>query len=169
MFYYNPNDSHVMVNNRVGTNSTFNLATRTGKVISISEILLVMVLLMILPCIALESRSSIDLQTDGAVLFCQSGNTRYEVWLDEIETLELIDEMPENLFRTNALGSKHLYKGKFTGGGMVDLKILADPTVPPYLKIKTGSDGYFIFGTRNPEITQQVFAALAAKTGEKQS
>lgn len=161
LFYYNPNDSHIMANMRTGTGSTFNLATKTGKFVTAVSLVLALLIPVFLVSLAVDEKSEILLDPRGQSVLCESGSTRYEVSFDEIEQLELLETMPEGLFRTNALGGQHIFKGSFAGGGMSDLKIIADPTVPPYLKIKTASGRYYLFGTRNPDETRSIFAELS--------
>ena len=92
---------------------------------------------------------------------CENGSTRYEVSFGEIEQIELLNEMPDGMCRTNGLGGQHLFKGSFTGNGMSDLKIIADPTIPPYLKIKTTSGQYYLFGSHDPDSTEALFADIS--------
>ncbi len=160
MFYYNPNDSHIMINQRVGVSSTFNLATKTGKFMSILSAGLLIFTMILVVGIALEDKSPINLQLKNTSIVCSSGSTEYEIDFDEIEEIQLLETLPNDLFRTNALGSQNLYKGSFYGSGMDNLKIIADPKTPPYIKIKTTDERYYIFGTRNSEISKEIFLSL---------
>lgn len=166
MFYYNPNDSHVIVNNRVGTGTTFNMATKTGKCVTIGAVLMILGSALLCGFIGWEDRSPIRLELAEASVICESGTTRYVIPTEKIRNVQLVEAMPEGLFRTNALGGQHLYKGSFTGGGMEDLKIIADPTVPPYLKVTADEEQYYMFGTRDPALTQAVYEQLKRETAE---
>lgn len=163
MFYYNPNDSHVIVNNRVGTGTTFNMATKTGKGMIIGAVLLILGSTLLCGFIGWEDRGPIRLELTEDAVLCESGTTRYVIPTEKIREVQLVEAMPDGLFRTNALGGQHLYKGSFTGGGMLDLKIIADPTVPPYLKVTADDEQYYIFGTRDPGLTQAVYEQLKEK------
>ena len=171
LFYYNPNDSHMMVNARTGINSTFNLASTGGKIISGLGAVILIVVIALFISIGLGDKSNIVLDTTEHMVYCENGSTRYEVSLGEIEQIELLNEMPDGLWRTNGLGGQHLFKGSFTGSGMSDLKIIADPTNPPYLKIKTTSGQYYLFGSHDPDITEALFADLSSiiPTGNHQN
>ena len=160
LFYYNPNDSHMMVNARTGVNSTFNLASTGGKIITGFGVAILVGTMVLLVSLGLEDKSNIVLDTTEQTVYCENGSTRYEVPFGEIEQMELLNEMPEGLRRTNGLGGQHLCKGSFAGNGMPDLKMIADPTNPPYLKIKTTSGQYYLFGTRNPNVTESLFTDL---------
>ncbi len=167
LFYYNPNDSHMMVNARTGAGSTFNLASTGGKIIIGFMMAILVGTIVLLVSLGLEDKSNIVLDTTEHTVYCENGSTRYEVPFSEIEQLELLEEMPEGLWRTNGLGGQHLFKGSFTGGGMADIKMIADPTVPPYLKIKTTSGQYYLFGSRDPEVTESLLADLEVALAER--
>ena len=159
LFYYNPQDSHTVVNARTGAGSTFNLATAGGKIITgvVTAILAGTLTLMV--SLGAADRSGIVLDIAGDAVYCENGGTRYAVPLAEIEKVELLEEMPEDLWRTNGLGGQHLMKGSFLGDGLPDLKIIADPTTPPYLLIFT-EDRQYLFGARDPSVTEEIFENL---------
>lgn len=163
LFYYNPNDSHVMVNARIGAGSTFNLASKGGKIITVFSMAILVGTIVFLVSTGLEDKSNITMGMTENTVYCENGNTRYEIPFEEIDQLELIEEMPKNLWRTNALGGQHLFKGSFTGNGMSDLKIIADPTNPPYLKIKTTSGRYYLLGSRDPNTTRMIFVDVCGR------
>ena len=160
MFYYNPQDSHVLVNNRVGTGSTWNLATTLGKLLyAFAGVALLGTIVLVLS-IALMDKSPITLTLHEDTLRCENANTVYEVPVKEIEEITLETELPENLYRTNGLGGQHLLKGKFNAKGMPDLRILADPTNPPYLVIRTVSGRFYLLNAREPGIAREIYEKL---------
>ncbi len=166
-FYYNPNDSHIIVNARTGAGGAFNLASTGGKVI-IGFVMAVLVGAMALAfSLGLADKSEILLNATEDTVYCENGSTRYEVPISEIEQLELLEQIPENLWRTNGLGGQHLFKGSFAGSGMADLKVIADPTVSPYLKIKTTSGQYYLFGSRDKKVAESLFTNLNRLLSEK--
>ena len=160
--YYAPDDSHVLVNSRIGTGSTFNLATIGGKLIFGAAVGLLVFAVVFLVSMGIEDRSDILLGRTEEMLYCENGSTRYEIPLEEIRELRLLEVMPEKLLRTNALGGQHLFKGSFRAEGMEDLKIIADPTAPPYILVETAEGQQYLFGCREPGDTEAVFAGLKA-------
>ena len=162
MFYYNPQDSHVLINNRVGTGSTWNLATTPGKLLYAFVGVALLGTVVLVLSIALMDKSPIALTLHGETLRCENANTVYEVPVEEIEEITLETELPENLYRTNGLGGQHLLKGKFNAQGMPDLRILADPTNPPYLLIRTVSGQFYLLNTRAPGITREIYEQLVS-------
>lgn len=160
MFYYNPNDSHILINQRVGTGSTVNLATKTGKAITIFSLLLVLLLPVIMIPIANMDKGGITLNVTDTQIVCESGHSNYTIPFDEIEEAQLSDTLPESLYRVWGTGMPHLISGSFSAEGMNSLTVLADPTVPPYIIIKKTSGSYALFGSRDPQLTTQVFEQL---------
>ena len=165
MFYCNPNDSHVMVNARTGVGTTVNLSTAGGKILSGISVAAVVGCLVLLAVLALGDRSEIRLECNAEAVVCENGSTCYEVPLEEIESAELLDELPDGLWRTWGTGGQYLIKGSFTSNEMADLKIIADPTMPPYLTIRCRDGRYFLFGAREPEQTKAVFERLRTGAG----
>ncbi len=167
-FYYNPNDSHMMVNARVGAGTTINLASTGGKVITGFVLASLVGTMVFLAFLGIADKSEILLDTTAETVFCENGSTRYEVPFEEIEQLELLTEMPDDLLRTGAIGGQHLFKGSFAGKGMSDLRILADLTNPPYLKIKITSGQYYLFGARDPQAAEKLYSDLSSLVREAQ-
>lgn len=164
LFYYNSNDSHILINQRVGTGSTFNLATKTGKFFIVFSLFVLLLIPVIMIPIANMDKTPILLTVTDAEIICESGRTNYAVSMDDIEEIQLSDTLPKSMFRVWGTGMPHLISGNFTAEGMDAVTVLADPTAPPYLIIKKTSGSYLLFGTRDPEQTAQIFEEITALT-----
>ena len=160
MFYCNPNDAHLMVNARTGMGTTVNLATFGGKLFTVITMAVLVGSLVWLADLALEDKSDIRLEISEEAVICENGGTRYEVPMEEIESAELLDELPKGLWRTWGTGGQYLAKGSFYASGMPDLKLILDPTTPPYLLIRTASGTDYLFGARDAAWTKAVFEYL---------
>lgn len=163
MVYYNPDDSHVLVNQRVGTGSTYNLATTAGKVLYAITGVSVVAAVAVVLSFALMDKSPITLEMKGDTVLCKNASTVYEVPAAEIEDVTLETELPENLFRLNGVGGQYLLKGKFNAKEMPDLRILVDPTTSPYLCIRTTSGRFYFLNSRDPEMTREIYGQLIAE------
>lgn len=159
LFYYNPQDCHTMVNARTGAGSSFNLASVGGKIITGLVMAVLIGAMVLLISLGLTDRSEILLDIREDAVYCENGNTRYEVPFADMESVELLEELPEDLWRTNGLGGQHLMKGSFLGDGLPDLEIIADPTQPPYLLIRT-EDRQYLFGARDPRRTEEIYRRI---------
>ena len=160
LFYYNPHDSHMMVNARTGVGTTCNLASTGGKLLTGFALLVLVGSLIWMSAVGLEDRSAITLEQTDVSISCENSSSRYEVRLDEMEQLELLDALPEGLWRTMGIGGQHLIKGRFTAPEYPDLRIMADSTTPPYLVLHTESGTDYLFGARDPDETRALFEAL---------
>lgn len=161
LFYYNPNDRRMMINSRVGVNSTVNLARPGGKIFAG----FVAVILLSLPFMGflLDGIGSkpLDLQITESIVVSSYGNSFYEVKIEKIDNVELLDALPEGLARIGGTGAEHLLKGRFRATGHGNLTLCLDPQYPPFLLIKTTDDLQFLFGTRDPAITEDLFTLLS--------
>lgn len=160
LVYYNPNDTRVIINNRVGINSTINVARPAGKLfVGITAIIL---LLLPFTGILLDGIGSkpLDLQVSGAVVTASYGSSFYEVALEDIEEVELLDALPEGLRRVGGTGAETLLKGKFRSSEYGSLTLCLDPSSPPFLRIKTTYGRQFLFGTRESTGVEDIFARI---------
>ena len=163
MFYYNPNDSHWIVNSRVGIGTTFNLARKSGKIIyGITVIILISVIIM-MPAMAIVDKAPINLIVEDSQIICENGFTKYNVLIEDIESVNIINELPENMYRTGGYGGENLIKGNFTATGINNLKIIADPNTPPYILIKTIDGQSYLFGTRNSNTVNEIYKNIMMK------
>ena len=160
LIYYNPNDSRVMVNNRVGINSTVNLARTGGKIFA--GVIALILLFIPFMGVLLDGIGSkpLDLQVNGTVLTASYGSSSYEVMLGEIEEAELLETLPERLWRVGGTGAENLQKGKFRSPVLGNMTLCLDPQCPPFLLIKTTGGQYYLFGTREAGTTQRAFDAI---------
>ena len=160
LIYYNPNDSRTIINSRIGSNSTFNLARPGGKILAG----IVALTLLALPFfgVFLDGIGSkpLDLQVSDTVLSASYGKSTYEIAVEDIVEVKLFDTLPERLTRVGGTGTETLLKGKFRSPEYGSMTLCLDPQCPPFLLIKTESGQCFLFGTRTRETTEQVFAKL---------
>lgn len=158
LFYYNPRDSRLMINNRVGLNSTFNLARPMGKVFAG----LIVLLLLLLPCMGFLidgiGSKPLDLKVNDTVLTASYGSSSYEVAVEEIAEVRLLEVLPEGLVRIGGTGAETLLKGNFRSPEHGSMKLCLDPNCPPFLLIQTDRGQCFLFGTRENEVVEQVFS-----------
>lgn len=166
ILYYNPNDSHILINSRTGMNSTINLATKTGKVCMIVTVLLVLLAPVNMVMTAAEDIRPIQLAISGQSVQCESGFTSYTVPLDEIKELTLLEELPSSLFRVSGFGGQHTLKGSFSSEGLPGLKVLVDPLTPPYIQIKTNQDTSYLLSARDPAVTHSIFEQMLAASAK---
>ena len=164
MFYCNPNDARLIINNRVGLNSTVNIARKPGMIFMAFTGLI----LLSLPFSGIwfdgMDRQEILLEmTDSGTVHAHAGWTDYTVKTEEIEEMEVLYELPEGLSRRSGTGMEHLIKGRFTSERTGNMTVLADPTVPPYILIRTEDGSYYMFNARDAATTEQTAKEITAR------
>lgn len=164
ILYYNPNDSRLIINNRVGINSSINVAKTSGKII----MGLIVLLLLTLPFTGTILRGigeqPLVLELTDTDIVSGRGNSLYSVPFEDIAEVELLGELPDSMVRTFGTAMENLLKGNFTAKGIGSLKICLDPNCPPYILIKTTDNQHYLFGSRDSELTGQIFEQLTTST-----
>lgn len=125
--YYNPNDSRLIINDRVGTNSGINLAKPMGKLLYG----MIGLLLLSIPFWGLffpggEITASIT-QEEVSI---SSGRYEITVPVEDVESVTLLEELPE-MVRTFGNGLPNCLSGNFSSREYGSLKVCLDPTAPP--------------------------------------
>ena len=154
LFYYNKNDKHLMVENRMGTGTALNMATGAGKGTYIFALL--SLLLIPISCIWMIMLDFTPIQTtvEDDTIICQQLSVEYEIPLADIEEYIILTELPE-MTKLNGNGMDHVYSGTFEiyREGIVELFL--NPQNDLYIKILTENETYFISGATDEE-TQAV-------------
>ena len=160
LVYYNPQDTHFIVNDRTGTNVSFNMARPLGK----SVMLLVTALLLIIPFMVPITEAILDrppeLAVQERILTASSGGTKYEIALDEVQSVALRKELPDKMVRVMGTGMEHLLTGKFKTDELGKVQLCLDPTCDPYILIETKEGARYLFGTRDPKQTEHIYQMI---------
>ena len=144
-FYYDPNDSRAIVNNRTGANSTVNLARPAGKVIMALMLAVLLALPVMGLCFDAMGDAPRTLAVEDGVLTAESWGKDYVLPLEDIDSAELIDELPEITARVMGIGTDSLLKGKFrTEWGSATLCL--DPREGPWLKVTMRDGALYLLG-----------------------
>ncbi len=143
--YYDQNDSRAIVNNRTGVNSTVNLARPAGKAVMIFMALL----LAAMPVMGVIMDTAFDtpepLRVEDGVLTAASFGKDYLLPLADIESAEVLDELPKGMTRVMGTGADRLLKGQFqTPWGRATLCL--DPRTGPWLKVTMADGKLYLLG-----------------------
>ena len=160
VLYYNPKDSRLVVNDRVGLNSGFNLAKTSGKVLYG----LILLVLLAMPFTGglidgIGTKPPV-LEVRETELISSRGSKEDVIPLENIGSVELREELPEQLSRTLGTGMDTLLEGNFSCPELGSLKLRLDPTCPPFILVKTTDGRIWLFGTRDEASTRAVFEKL---------
>lgn len=156
LFYHNSNDSRLIVNNRVGINTSINLAKRSGQV------LMGLLILLLLACplfgiwMTHMEVAPVELSVTGSAIEAAHFGAEYTVALEDIESAELLDTLPA-IRRVSGTGMPSAKTGLWNCEEWGRFTCCIDPREGPWLLLETG-DGYFLFGGGNS--TEAVYHAI---------
>lgn len=145
LFYYNPHDSHLMVNNRVGIGTTVNLAKRAGQVLAAATLLILLLLPLSGAWFLQLEQTPVTLTLTETALTAEHSGTRYEIPLDEIRSVELLEELPA-IQRMWGTGMDSVQKGSY-GSQWGALTVCLDPRTGPYLLIRMQNGTRYLVGS----------------------
>ncbi len=165
VLYNNPNDSRLIINNRIGMNTSINMAKPAGKLLAA----LLVLLLATLPFMGIYSdyltSRPIEIAVEDTSLKADLGIIHYDIAVSQIREVKLLEELPEGIRRIAGMGMDHLIQGRFSSDSYESLTVLADPELPPYLLIIT-EDKNWLLGTRSGEETRAIYEQLIGRTGK---
>ncbi|MGI6033657.1 MAG: hypothetical protein ACOX69_09595 [Coriobacteriales bacterium] len=160
IFYYNPDDSKLVVNDRVGMNSSFNLARPAGKVIAVLIALLLLSIPVMGVFMADEFGSPVQLELSDQSVHAHHSLTTYDIDIADVASVELIDELPQ-MTRTFGGAAETFLEGDFTSEKYGSLKVCLNPEVGPWLLVRTTDGTTYLLGADDASQTQAVAEYLA--------
>jgi hypothetical protein len=159
LFYYNPNDRHFFVNDRVGMNMSINLGTALGKLAMAFSVACLVALPFLGVWLRIEERTPPRLAISGTELAATHTRTLYVIELDEIEAVTILDKLP-SMSRTNGTGLPTLLKGHFSVKDYGASLVCLDPQAPPFLVIQADGKTY-VLNDVDSAVTREVFRQVS--------
>ena len=151
LVYYNPDDNHNFVNERVGMGMAMNMARPAGKWMMGISLVILLAMPLLGVWLMVEEFSPIRLSLQGDTIVSQQAFTTYEIPLDQIENAELLESMP-SASRIAGTGMKNLLKGSFVVEGYGNAALCLDPNEPPFIFLETDERTYILGGDNTAEI-----------------
>ena len=155
LVYYNPNDARLIINERVGTNSSVNLAKPAGKLLYGLTALLI-VTLPLWGMLLGNSDIKTDISTDS--IHIKGGMHEYNITINEVTDVHLLTELPA-ITRTAGTNLPELFGGNFASREYGRLKVCLNPTAPPFVLVETKEQTYLL-GTNDSAQTKAIYNAL---------
>lgn len=159
MFYNNPYDKHLIINSRVGMNSTVNIAKRSGKIIMIVSLLLILSLPFMGIWLMHEEFTPVDVNIEGNMLVATHTTKKYNVPLSDISSVTLLHELPPHT-RDAGTAMDSVLKGNFTLQGIGKCKLSLNPNCPPFLVIEAHGITY-VLGASDSEKAMSCYKTVA--------
>ncbi|MGO5114840.1 hypothetical protein ACTQ33_07380 [Candidatus Avoscillospira sp. LCP25S3_F1] len=158
MFYYNPHDTNLMINARVGINATVNLARKPGKfIIGVSALMLLLMPLFGV-WILVEEQMPVELSVQGDILEARHSGTHYEIALDAISSVDVLEELPR-MVKVAGTGLESVCKGQYNAGEYGRVTACIDPRTGPWLLVTDEDGARYLLGDSDGT-TAQVAAVL---------
>ena len=159
MFYNNPNDRHLFVNDRTGSGMGVNIGRPAGKAFMAVTAALLAGLIVVCVALALGFSSPFEASIEDGTLYFQHGMEKYEIALEDVTELDLIYELP-SARRIAGTGLPNLVEGRFSVEGYENVRISLNPEQPPYIAVQT-EDMTRIFALDTPEETEEFYGEIS--------
>ncbi|KAF1296132.1 hypothetical protein BAU15_10100 [Enterococcus sp. JM4C] len=165
--YINPNDSRLMVADRVGMNMSINLGKKSAKVImSLTGILLSCLFFITLVPMFLADfgHSPFQATISKEQVTLQAPFSETSLSLNDIEEVSLIKQLPNDRVRVFGTGTENYQLGEFK----VDDKaatLYVDTSSSPILKIQTKKKDYY-FTSKDSKNTESTYTKLKDRLTE---
>lgn len=158
LIYYNPNDKHLSINNRVGMGMTFNFAHWAGKLIfGISVLLLLAMPFFGVWMIHLET-TPITLTLNENELVATHTKELCRLERAGIRSAALLEELPD-VVKLSGTGIDTFLQGKFRLEGYGVCELCLNPEAPPFLLLET-AEGTWLLGAESESEARAIYAEL---------
>lgn len=162
--YINPNDTRLFVPDRIGMNIGINLGKRSGQVLSIATLLLLIgaLLFAVVPLYQLDfTPDALQGQIiDEQVIFTAPLTAKTTVSVDSIEETTLVDTIPTPIVKKIGTATEDYATGSFTVNGE-NAHLYVDLQAPKFLRIET-KDKIIYYTNKDPEKTIALYQQLVA-------
>ncbi len=159
MLYYNPNDTRLIVNDRVGINTTVNLARRSGQIV----MGLVLVLLLACPLVGVwmmgMERAPVELAVTETGLVGSHYGKEWSVALEDIKEVQIVEKLPP-LTRTMGTGMSSACTGQFSSSEWGRVTLCIDPRTGPWLLVTAEDGTLYLFGASEEGAVEEIAAKL---------
>lgn len=159
ILYYNPNDRRMVVNDRVGINTTVNLARRPAQVfMGVGLALLLACPLAGVWLIGMEN-APVELEVTETELVGSHYGGHWSVTLEDIQSAELLDELPQ-ISRVVGTGMASAKTGTYRCEPWGGFTCCIDPRTGPWLLVTRTDGSIYLFGSSTQGGAEAAFAAL---------
>ena len=154
LMYYNPKDSHVMVENRMGTGTAMNMATGVGKGMYIFATLCMLIIPVSIIWLIMLDFTPMNTEVIDATIVCTHLSVEYEIPIEEIEEYTVLTHMPE-VTKVAGTGMDKIHSGTFEIYREGMFEAFYNPQNDLFIKIVTDEETYYISGFDDAE-TQKI-------------
>ena len=146
MFYYNPNDTHLMVADRVGSNTTINMAKPAGKLLMGLSALLLLAIPFIGVYLVIADYTPMTVEFTDSAIVARHMTVDYDLPYDEIAEMVKTTERPPLTSKINGWGTDNVQKGTFKVKDYGVCEVFMSSDADEFCIAKTKDGKYYIFG-----------------------
>ena len=158
LMYYNPNDKHLMVENRMGTGTAMNMATGVGKGLYIFSAIVMLIIPVLCGWIIMMEFTPLDTQVVDNTIICKHLSVEYEIPLEEIESYTILTDLPK-MNKVMGNGMDNICSGTFEIYREGKFEAFFNPQNDLFIKIVTEDEVYYISGV-DDAATQKIIDAI---------
>ena len=158
LLYYNPNDTRVVKNERIGMGMTINLAKPAGKFQMALAALAILLIPFTCVWMIMEDYTPKSVSVSDETVIAHHLRDEYVIKLDDVTEAELVETLPSNV-RVVGIGLDNSSKGLFNFTGYGDAETFINPKVPPFIYLETAEKNYMI-GTDSADETKEIFEEI---------
>jgi hypothetical protein len=156
--YYNKNDKHFMIESRLGTGTTVNLGNKAGMITTVASVAVLLFLPVMCIWMIMAEFTPIQVTVENDTIICQQLNVDYEVPLADIDSYEVVTELP-NMIKVNGSGMDNLLIGTFEVYREGMYEVFLNPQNDLFIKLTIDDQAYYIGGA-DDTVTQTVIDAI---------
>lgn len=144
MFYYNPNDNRFMIPDRVGVNTTVNMAKPVGMIIMVISGLLIAACPFIGGYFYYADKVPMTLEFTDTAIIATHMSEEYRIPTDEIVSREKIDEIPKGLTKINGYATDKVFKGTFQTDDYGVCEVFFSTDATDFYIVETENETYIL-------------------------
>ena len=122
----------------------------------------VILLLVIAAFILFAIVSPRSAEIDGGTLRFHHLFTRFEVPLDDIASVQLLEETP-SMSKVSGIGVYFLSEGTYEVEGFGRCTVSVNQSEPPFIAVTTSDGSAYIFSLNSQDATREFYGELASK------
>ncbi|NLL63648.1 MAG: hypothetical protein GX241_05340 [Ruminococcaceae bacterium] len=144
MFYFNPNDNRFMIPNRVGSNTTVNIAKPAGKVVMITTALIFIMMPFLGGFIWYTDKLPMQVKMTDEAIVCTHIKVNYNIPMEEVNSITVISKPPVIITKIVGSATDKVFKGTFKLEEYGICEIFYSRDAKQFYVVKTDDTTYII-------------------------
>lgn len=167
-FYYNPNDRHIIVKNRMyDMNYAFNYASRgTQILVALLTVIITASIIFTVAALIPFINIKMDVYIADDTFMAEGGDYKCSINIGDIQEVQLFDEMPkDNFTRTNGGSTDEYDVGNYKGRTYGRCMLFIWDSYSPVLMIKSSNKTVFV-NSKEDGYIRQMYDELVSYAGK---